>query len=543
MGTDGFRVYRYQGYFFTWYTTNSSYEDCLGLTVAGEIPRDPASFEAFVASKKAELQQILDSELINGSDIKPKPPFYGHHNEDYVWFENFQFLFRLRKKPPVDGWYRYEIDLDNFIFYFQGEPMFDIRNMPDEDQFLSYLSDNTRACDVAKEHRFKIPSPVAVQSSILDAYKGFGTRCTDLHTVLGVNPQPNRLESTRIQIMEMFILASTAAVFMNNTYGVGINAIFSNPIPKQLIRRLHSTCDLFSSPLIFHNSPYFWNWPLHRRVRKGYIIVDYARPRTFSWIDEEYFCDLVVQRLDTEHTLQAAIVSLSEQVTASFKDKECMNKSIIYGAILSLYDICIVRLRVVDHDGERVVQVESHTPTLQFLPRTRFHNMFTPGIEALSRLGNLVYKNHLQRKLIAERDAQHGSGGRLLPTEICLQIAQYLPYYTITDLALVSPQWAYVAIEMLQHPFFLMKSSYWRQPPDCYRILPPLRQYSPTEEWLFTRSFQALDHDGREVTVHLTPDVKTKLERREDTYDLGDGFRLQDGHDKPCQIRLYIGET
>ncbi|KAJ3840328.1 hypothetical protein F5878DRAFT_723861 [Lentinula raphanica] len=553
MGADGYHVYRYKGYFFIWYTRYDSYIQNLGRLMADEIPRDPVRFEAYVSSKKAELQQILDSQSDSAekSDSDELDEDWQHvedsQEEDSsggLKLSTYLFKFELCRKPPKYGFLKYEIDLDNFIFYFQGEPMFDIRNMPDREHFLTYLNEfchTSELPEIPEIHSYKIPPP-DVGSDWIDAYKCFNARCTDIHNVLGAKPQMNRFETTCMKIMEMCTVASMS--YMQNSYGLGINALLLNYVPYRVIRRLHNLCDLFSGPLVFDASFFFYKWKTSQLVSK-----DYLRPPSydiglFYWFHEESLCMLAVNRLDTEEILQAEIVSLSDEVIAFYKDKEHVNSSIFYGVILSLYDVCIVRLRVVDHEGKRTVQVESHTPALQFLPRITgpsgsITNTYTPGIEALSRLGNLMWQNHLQKRLINERKQTHElfarSGCRLLPAEICLNIAQYLTHENITVIASVSLQWAHVAVEMLQHPYFMVNSPYPRSP-YCYRVLPTIRQ----RRQCYPITFDAHDMVGRDRTIHLTTIATTSTTHRlQETYRLGDGIRVED-YEECCRIRVFV---
>ncbi|KAJ3733851.1 hypothetical protein DFJ43DRAFT_1153032 [Lentinula guzmanii] len=542
MGADGYRVYRYQGLFFSSYTRYNSYPDSLGVKLAREIPPETTQFEAYVASKKAEPQQLLDSESAKdteGSEGSESGAFtiYDGVGE----FAGYIFRLEISETPPTDGLYNYEIDLDNYIFYFEGKPMFDLRNMLYGDEFLS----NIYPSELPEKHRYKIPLPPPVDSSILDAYKNFGAHCAETHTVLGVRSQMGRIENTRMKIMELCVLAST--YLLDNSYGLGVNAILSDYVSARIIRRCHNICDLFSGPLIFDNDINCLDWELRKR--------DYLTPPaydvvSFYWLDEESFCMLAVPRIDTEDTLQAAIVKLSRKVSGYFEDKEC-NTSTFYGAILSIYDVCVVRFVVVEHNGERKYQVQRHTPSLRFLPQSQPSKLYTPGIEALSRLGHIIYKDFLQQKLITERKKQHEfwSKSRLIPSEICLHIAQYLPYKIVTSLASVSLQWASVAVEVLQQPYFIIRDERWqlgRPLPrvlTCYwfRVFPTARENLSPEGYVDPLAFQALDNSGRNVTIYLTTDVFSEWDRLEDTINLGDGLDLFKNWEKyQCRIKVCL---
>ena len=91
----------------------------------------------------------------------------------------------------------------------------------------------------------------------------------------------------------------------------------------------------------------------------------------------EDVCLRITTHLDNEDILKASIGDLVHHIDTA------LNKAgTVYGIACSIFHCAIVR---VDKDEQGVSF--AHTPALQFLPSFYARTMFTPGIEALSRLG------------------------------------------------------------------------------------------------------------------------------------------------------------
>ncbi|KAE9408571.1 hypothetical protein BT96DRAFT_1013212 [Gymnopus androsaceus JB14] len=394
MGTRGYRVYRYKNFYFVIYNQWDSYPDGLGVEIAYEIPRDSTAFEAYVT--------------------------------------------RISREPPQKGslidW-MYEIDLDNYIFHVNGEPLFDLRHMPYGEHFVSYIGFDEYGRrsfhpKTPEEYRYKLPPPPPVDPLTLDAYKAYDVTCASPHEVLEIPLEKSAIEQTRIEIMQVFIAAAMRT--MDNTIGLGINAVFSDTVAKAVSTRIENICRFFSGPLVLPES-YLLTQLLNGRVK----VHSSAMP--FTWI-KDHFGVLSVPRLDAETTLQAAIVELVGHAQSHLEDKKYVKGAVFYGAILSLYHVSIVRLEVVEAET-RTFRL-SHTPPLQFLPSDHPTDPSTPGIEALSRLGQMVFKRSLTQMFASRSAVYHKSPSisaiGTLPPEIHMSIAQYLPPNALLAFASIS---------------------------------------------------------------------------------------------------------
>ena len=102
----------------------------------------------------------------------------------------------------------------------------------------------------------------------------------------------------------------------------------------------------------------------------------YGGTRNYVWIREDV-CLRITTHLDDEGVLKASIGDSVHQIDTTL-DKV----GTVYGIACSIFHCAIVR---VDKDGLGVSF--AHTPALQFVLSFYARAMFTPGIEALSRLG------------------------------------------------------------------------------------------------------------------------------------------------------------
>ncbi|KAJ3889646.1 hypothetical protein GG344DRAFT_78600 [Lentinula edodes] len=458
MGTNGYRVYYFNGFYFLYYCHYDSYPRGLGVEFSNEIPSDPDEYQIYVATKKAELQSLLTHhDLFNLGDTQiwedKEVPGKGQIDQLFVM-----------KTPPklttAGHWvhYIYEIDLEHHIFCINGEPLFDTRNMPYGDEFLLYLGTDLydRICfskTTPERHRFKLPPPATVDCDILDTYDGYNVQCIpDPHTLLRLPVNLRPVEQTRVRIMQVFI--ASLMLSMCNQEGFGIRAVLSHSV-LNIITKLRIICETFSNALLYAEE-----WRYHDSVYED-------RPQPWRWILEDEFCLLAVPRLDSEPLLRAAIVELVQAVTSYFGTKTNSESAVtgtsFHGVIMSLYHISIVRFEVVESPENIQFRVE-HTPYMTFLPEDHCRRQDTPGITALSRLGQLLHENILRHKLFTKNATYHKAASRntskntsklgVIPLEIAHNIAQHLPPYYLQFFATISPACAGAAFEFLLHPHF-----------------------------------------------------------------------------------------
>ncbi|KAJ3851226.1 hypothetical protein EV368DRAFT_83744 [Lentinula lateritia] len=497
MGTRGFHVYRYKGFYYVFFNQYDSYPEGLGVQVANEIPSDPTEFESYVASTQKYLLRLFSEskEKDDGSDPE------------------------IRKTPPQNDIFiewMYEIDLDNYIFHVDGEPLFDIRNMPRIEDFTSYIGTNSYGCrsftvNTPEEHRYKLPPPLPIATEVDDIYKGLHSTCTATHEVLHLPPGLRGIEQIRFKFMQVFIASSMRT--LRNSNGLGINAVLSDEVSNDVVTRLRVVVDTLSGPLVFSNS---------------IASVDPKPLDTspFQWVVKDVLCMLAVPRLDQVLLVQGAIVHLMQHIESHFQIEAYAVGTMFHAAILSLYHVSIVCFKVIEHDGRKALEL-THTHPLRFLPTEHPTSSSTPGLKALSRLGQVVFEKNLRQDVLDRNYVCHrlasGSIIELLPTEICISIAQYLPRTALKPLATISPTWAHVAFEFLLHPWIERSRSIERSinyDYDWYYVVSHDLPSTIAFETVHSSLFLATGQDGRKVAVVLTSNFKS------DKYDIHQTFDI-----------------
>ncbi|KAE9404932.1 hypothetical protein BT96DRAFT_972771 [Gymnopus androsaceus JB14] len=143
-------IYYYKGFYFLYYYSHDGYPQGLGVKFIKEIPSDPVEFEDSIAAKKKKLEGFLrDLQRRNrdeyDDDDGEKDPLCGQ-KMDTIWDEGKGISLEISREWPrdVDTTTIYEINLEHYVFYFGGEPYFDLRNMPNADFFCAYLDIDSR---------------------------------------------------------------------------------------------------------------------------------------------------------------------------------------------------------------------------------------------------------------------------------------------------------------------------------------------------------------------------------------------------------------
>ncbi|KAE9387425.1 hypothetical protein BT96DRAFT_927630 [Gymnopus androsaceus JB14] len=521
MGTRGYAIYYHKGFYFLYYYHYDAYPEGLGVKFMKEIPADPVEFEEYVAAKKEELDGLLrDLERSHRDEYEDdddeKDLLCGQDMETIWKEENTSFEISRKWPRGADAAYMYEINLEHYIFYVDGEPYFDLRNMPNEEFFCAYLYPGAKyelpSNSEKARHRYKLPPSPPVAANLLETYKGYSTtsKANTTHELLDLPPEMRSSELIRMEIMQVFVGASMKTMNYAN-YGLGERTtLFSSSATPRLIHRVRTMVDFFTGPLVFSESmPPFGDRYLPDRP-------------AFQWIDWGLLCLLVVPRLDVEDNLPAAVVKLVEELKSQMAIPASMtaaHKPVVFFAIISsLYHISIVRIEV----------PISHTPALQFLPLRDAKTLDyppTPGIKAISRPGQMTFEQSPKYDLVLKNERFHETAPSLLgigslPTELCLQIAEYLPLSHLQAFATLSPRcaqaadvefrWGGACFEAVKYG--VLNSSRWRSQFDEKKVigrfwyhLEPNPIYSR-----YYREFQAVDQHGDKVVVRLSPDHGTK---------------------------------
>ncbi|KZT61894.1 hypothetical protein CALCODRAFT_329174 [Calocera cornea HHB12733] len=132
MGTRGYKVYRYKGWYFVHYNHWDSYPSGLGLDILRSIPVDRAAFDMWVRQWRDDLERELEEQGLGdgGTDVQ-------------ISDDDGRYCI-TRTKPLNDVFIEwvYEIDFDNMIFHVDNRPMFPLKCMPSEDIFESCIGFN-----------------------------------------------------------------------------------------------------------------------------------------------------------------------------------------------------------------------------------------------------------------------------------------------------------------------------------------------------------------------------------------------------------------
>ncbi|KAF5352258.1 hypothetical protein D9757_012511 [Collybiopsis confluens] len=495
MGTRGFFIYRYKGFYFVRYNYSDSYPDGLGVEAASEIPSDPAQFEAYVKGLKQELQKLLGCLKKGGEDEE---------------VDSYIIQTDAPKNDLFIEW-MYEIDLDNYVFHVDGEPMFDLKRMPYGDEFVSYIGSDKygRRCPESTtpaHHRYKLPVLPPPSPDVLELYQNSTTLVESVHQVLDVQAKMPPVERLRAEMVQTYI--GTSMPSFSPSFDLAPQGVF-----LFIKERIATICGLFCGPLLFDPTfSYF--------IQDPDLKMSIGEP--YEWIVDSEFCILITQRLDSEARLQASVVELVQNVSRHFKDKENVGGTVLYGAILSPSHVSIVRIAIVE-DGNRAFTT-THTPALQFIPSNLDHEANTPGIEALARLGYKVFERTLRRRLITNNQRSHAfnpanSKLSILPLEICLHIAGYLNPYSLIDnpLATISRSFAQAFYEAMLFPHFMTYKGSWFRVDSALAISGNVddTKVSAHKEAFYRKNFAAFDlrTSKRMLLTVLAPEDRREYQK------------------------------
>ncbi|KAI0271984.1 hypothetical protein BGY98DRAFT_1004275 [Russula aff. rugulosa BPL654] len=181
----------------------------------------------------------------------------------------------------------------------------------------------------------------------------------------------------------------------------------------------------------------------------------YDNTRDFIWIREDV-CLRITTHLDDEDNLRASIGDLVHHINTTPG-----KVGTIYGVACSIFHCAIVRV-----DKDDLATSVAHTPAFQFLPSFYARTMFTPGIEALSRLGsqdsgveflnaisdasNRPHFTHFTHEGLLTTD----SVAAKVPVEVWTRIGGFItsPADLVT-LASVSPRAKSAAVDLTRYPW------------------------------------------------------------------------------------------
>ncbi|KAK0192618.1 hypothetical protein F5146DRAFT_511854 [Armillaria mellea] len=327
MGTRGYYVYRWKGWYFIHYNHLDSYPDGLGLMIFGEVP--PADCDPGVFDKWFEAA----TKRFDG-DLK-RYKVEERRRETYEVTGEFSISRQQPRNDIFIEWI-YEIDFDNLVFHVDSLPMFRLDCMPSSHDFCDFISfDHYGGRAYPEEmpecHRYEanwITSPPEISNEQLTAYKRLDATVKEDIVPLAMSV----VSSTRIRLVEALI-----GVLMKRTSSTRRNIINLRNVSSRetFTKASFHTIWLFAWTAL---SP-----PKYGKQWEA-VIAGSHYPATVSKDDclavwfRENLCVFAWTHLDDEHNLKAAVVAITECLRSQSCDSDT------FGVAFSLYYCVVVRL-------------------------------------------------------------------------------------------------------------------------------------------------------------------------------------------------------
>lgn len=364
MGTRGYKVYRWKGWYFVYYkcapdlflyrvlsliflfSHYDSYPSGLGLQVLATIPKDSNNFQGWLAGMRQHFDKMIEA-----------------HDKGEV-DENEVTI--TRDPPSLDLFieWMYEVDLDRLVFHVDSYPLFRLDHLPNNDQFLEWIGFdhyNHRAytSSTPAEYRYywDAPPPI-VADAALELYKPQAARSAAISDLLSVSERMSDKEVVRVQVLQVIIGNLMRIAHM----GLLVRELAQVSDHSHLSIRERSLAwyllDIAIDPQIFSGE----------RVTQCEFQTQWRR---------QNLCVHLATHLDDPRNMQAAVAGL----VADAMKRSDIPRGIIYGVAFSIFHCVVVRINT--QSGFTF----EHSDALQFLPSFYADSPSTPGITALARLG------------------------------------------------------------------------------------------------------------------------------------------------------------
>jgi hypothetical protein len=428
MGTRGQIVYRHKGRYYVYYNHWDSYPNGLGLKLLDEIPRNVSKeeFEEWVRKiRKYAYAQRNSQELNDPAD----PSTYVSDKQP-----------ELDNDIPIE--WIYEIDLDNLVFHVNSQPLFRLDIMPPDDIFVKSISFDHFSHYAPYEHTptqfrydWRAPPPSPLPQSLV-AYNRYNNRSStsSVHDLLSVPVALSSIDRVRTALVELLVTRCMADPDVGHDVRVLENVPDRDHIPESMLLLALSLVNFAVGP------------PIPSLSRKVY-----GNTCDFVWIRNDV-CLRITTHLDDEVILKASIGDLVHHINTTL-DKV----GTVYGIACSIFHCAIVRV-----DKNELATSFAHTPALQFLPSFYARTMFTPGIEALSRLGcqasgveflNAISDAKKLPRVTHKEVLTTGSVAAKVPVEVWTRIGDFItsPADLVT-LASISPRAMSAAADLTRLP-------------------------------------------------------------------------------------------
>ncbi|KAL0956671.1 hypothetical protein HGRIS_002802 [Hohenbuehelia grisea] len=351
----------------------------------------------------------------------------------------------------------YEIDLDHEVFHVDSNPIFNLRNMPDEDLFIQGISfdkygHRAHHESLPEEYRYNWKAaPLAPCSTSLEVY--------DLHcapiALLEVDQLlelPSSLtprEHSRAHFFNAFVGTAMRTFTLGHELRRLEIAQEVADMPESLTGLGRDLVAFAFGPMVFMNVPVeppkissTWEGDLRASYLAHFKLppigqISLPKPQEgkdtsgdMTWLHKSV-CFHIALHLDAEPNLKAAIGELVQFVKQDTVKPDLDRGPVVYGVVTSLFHCALVKI-----DISRDYTFH-HTPALQLLPSFNATSPSTTGLTALIRLGCSLPCPDMLAQLI-ERCAPlqslaqslAGLSGRTrldgMPTEMIAHIGTYL---------------------------------------------------------------------------------------------------------------------
>ncbi|KAJ7286888.1 hypothetical protein C8J57DRAFT_1282266 [Mycena rebaudengoi] len=346
MGTRGYRVYRYRGWYHVYYNHYDSYPDGLGLEVAAEVPTgDPEAYQKWLEVIRAKLDKDFEE------------------NPDCVENEKGKYTI-TREQPSNDLFIEwiYEIDLDHEVFLVDSEPLFALNAMPDSRElFLESIGfdsygHRSYSKTTPEKHLYNWTSaPPAVEDS---AIMGYTVREQDselsVTDLLGITGFMGNCQTVRIELYQLLV----SSMMADGKFGSHIRRLEASP------DRSHIPDDLLGLGVAMVNAtiglmPFIEDIPHIPENVEGFV-----------WLSSN-ICLHITTHLDDERNRKKDLLRLVDEIVRARDHPE-----IKYGILFSFFHCVIVSV-----DANNSFKC---TLPLQFLPSFHTTSPSTPGITAVA---------------------------------------------------------------------------------------------------------------------------------------------------------------
>ncbi|KAH9019681.1 hypothetical protein EDB85DRAFT_2007637 [Lactarius pseudohatsudake] len=358
MGTRGYKVYRWRGWYFVYYNHWDSYPSGLGLQFLATIPTDSKSFQGWLAEMRQHFDEIIEARDKSELD---------EDDEDE--------LNTITKEVPSNDLFIewiYTIDLDRLVFHVDSRPLFRLDHLPNDDQFLEWIGfdhygHRAYTSSTPSEYRYcwNAPPPI-VTDATLELYKSQAVaESAVLSDLLAVPERMSDKEAVHVQVLQA-IIGNLMRFDHIDLLVLGLAQVSDHSHLSIQERSLAwYLFDIAIDPQIFSIDPQLFSAKQRAQCESQ-----------TQW-RRQNLCVHLATHLDDQRNLQAAVGGL---VADAMKCPD-NSRGIIYGVAFSIFHCVIVRINT--QSGFTF----EHSDALQFLPSFHADTPSTPGITALARLG------------------------------------------------------------------------------------------------------------------------------------------------------------